>query len=96
MTTSEVRSAITRHNKLLAVAERMVKAAITDIRDEKGLVVEDVQILNDHDLKKEFVLIDFKRPEGVNVWGAGTLSLPLELFGCSDRAIEKYMIKDEL
>ena len=91
MRISEVRSAITRHNKVLVIAERMVKAAIPCLRDEKNLVVEDVQIFKDHDLKKEFVLIEYKHPEGINVWDSSTIRLPLELFGCSDRAVGKYM-----
>ena len=91
MRTSELKSAITRFNNVRKIAERMVRAAIPRIRDVDGMVIEDVCTTRLDE--GEYVSIHYKYSAGLNLWEASVLWLPIELFGCSDRAIEKYMGK---
>lgn len=95
MRASELKAAITRFNNARYVADRVVRAAVPLVRDEKDLEITDLEIAVDGG-GEEYVRIYYRYPSGLNLWELSDVWIPLQLWGCSDRAIEKYMIKGEL
>ena len=95
MRASELKAAITRFNNARYAAYRVVRAAVPFVRDEKDLEITDLEIAVDGG-GKEYVRIYYRYPSGVNTWWCSDVWIPLELWGCSDRAIEKYIVKGEL